>query len=185
MNRDIPMTEEADVRETPASLFDPLHTEFRFTLDACATHENAKCSLYYTLTGLYQRDRAHNLEDGCGLSGSWRGARVWCNPPYSDIGSWVLKAWESDAAIVVMLVPATRCEQDWWQLGVEPFRDGKAGPDGSMLHLTTRFLPGRKHFLEDGKPIYRKNKDGSIWLSKKGKPARSSPKFGCVLLIWR
>lgn len=172
MNRETPMLEEHDVRETPGSLFQPLDQEFRFDLDVCATPANAKCAAFYT--------QADN-----GLTSSWDGRRVWCNPPYSDIGSWVLKAWESNAQIVVMLVPATRCEQDWWQLGVEPFRDGKAGPDGSMLHLTTRFLPGRKHFLEDGKPIYRKNKDGSLWLSKKGKPQRSSPKFGCVLLIWR
>jgi len=183
MNRDIPMTGEADVRETPASLFDPLHAEFRFTLDACATHENAKLSYYFTKEGLFFDGTQRGVDDG--LMGSWRGARVWCNPPYSDIGSWVLKAWESEAELVVMLVPATRCEQDWWQWGVEPYRDGKSGPDGSMLHLTTRFLPGRKHFLEDGKPIYRKNKDGSLWLSKKGKPARSSPKFGCVLLVFR
>jgi site-specific DNA-methyltransferase (adenine-specific) len=29
-------------------LFKALDTEFGFTLDPCATHENAKCSLYFT-----------------------------------------------------------------------------------------------------------------------------------------
>ena len=34
--------------ETPQALFDALEEEFRFTLDACATPENAKCKLYFT-----------------------------------------------------------------------------------------------------------------------------------------
>ena len=34
--------------ETPQQLFDDLNAEFRFTIDACATPENAKCPAYYT-----------------------------------------------------------------------------------------------------------------------------------------
>jgi site-specific DNA-methyltransferase (adenine-specific) len=33
---------------TPKELFDPLNEIFKFTLDACATRENAKCKRYFT-----------------------------------------------------------------------------------------------------------------------------------------
>lgn len=32
---------------TPPEVFDPLHAEFKFTLDPCATPETAKCSRYF------------------------------------------------------------------------------------------------------------------------------------------
>jgi len=97
-----------------------------------------------------------------GLSRSWEGERVWCNPPYSNIGPWVLKAWLSRADIVVMILPANRCEQSFWQVLVEPFRDRGLG-------LRTRFLAGRTRFI-------RANSD------RIGPNER--PPFGCVLLIF-
>jgi hypothetical protein len=179
MNRQTEMLPESDVRETPPELFGALDAAHHFTLDACASHSNAKCATYYTEQGLWLLDTGPELdlrqlakEDG--LRGSWQGRRVFCNPPYSDIGSWLMKAWESQAALVCMLVPATRTEQDWWQDGVEPYRDGRA--DLSELGWTDfrlEFLRGRQHFLKDGKPILNPTT---------GK--RSSPKFGCCLLIW-
>ena len=35
--------------ETPQDLFDELNREFNFTLDPCATVENAKCEKFYTV----------------------------------------------------------------------------------------------------------------------------------------
>lgn len=35
--------------ETPQDFFDKLNAEFGFTLDACATVENAKCPKFYTI----------------------------------------------------------------------------------------------------------------------------------------
>lgn len=75
-----------------------------FTLDVCATSENAKCQRYFT-----------KREDG--LAQPWTG-RVWCNPPYGrTIGLWIRKAWESvqsgDAELVVCLVPS-RTSAAWW-----------------------------------------------------------------------
>ena len=55
--------------ETPQDLFDKLNSEFRFTLDPCATAENAKCRKYYT-----------KGQDG--LLQDWTGETVYCNPPY-------------------------------------------------------------------------------------------------------
>ena len=43
---------------------------YNFTLDPCATHENAKCDKYFTIT-----------DDG--LSKSWEGERVFLNQPYN------------------------------------------------------------------------------------------------------
>jgi phage N-6-adenine-methyltransferase len=87
---------------TPRALFDKLDAEHGFTLDVCATRENAKCERHFT-----------RADDG--LAHEWDGI-VWCNPPYGrSIGLWVRKAYESAqaGATVVMLVPA-RTDTRWW-----------------------------------------------------------------------
>lgn len=89
------MTSNKDDWETPQALFDALNAVYHFTLDPCSTHENAKCEKHYTIK-----------DDG--LSKSWAGETVFCNPPYGrNIGDWVAKcAVESKHAKVVMLIPA-------------------------------------------------------------------------------
>lgn len=84
---------------TPQAVFDLLDREFSFTLDPCSTDENAKCEKHYT-----------KAEDG--LSKSWKGERVFMNPPYSEVGTWVQKAYEEDA-LVVALIPS-RTDTRWW-----------------------------------------------------------------------
>ena len=95
--------------ETPQDLFDELDAEFHFTLDPCASHENAKCEKYYT-----------KEEDG--LSKSWSSERVFMNPPYGKaLNKWVRKAYMEirkieGAEIVVGLLPVrsdTRWFHDW------------------------------------------------------------------------
>lgn len=87
-------TSTTDMWATPQSFFDKLNEEFMFDLDVCATHENAKCEQYFTITDN-------------GLEQDWTGS-VWCNPPYGrEIGKWVKKASESILkADIVMLLPA-------------------------------------------------------------------------------
>ena len=99
------MTSDKDDWETPQKLFDYLDSIHRFTLDPCSTHENAKCEKHYTIE-----------EDG--LSRSWEGETVFCNPPYGRrIGEWVRKCYEeSRHAKVVLLIPArtdTAYFHDW------------------------------------------------------------------------
>lgn len=80
-----------------------LDREFGFTLDPCATVENAKCKKFFS-----------QAEDG--LKQSWDGEVVFMNPPYGrEIGAWMRKAWESaqTGATVVCLVPA-RTDTNWW-----------------------------------------------------------------------
>lgn len=82
---------------TPIEFFNKLHAKYRFTLDPCATKENAKCKKFYT------------AEDD-GLKRSWGGETVFCNPPYGrGLRKWVQKGYEESlkpGTIVVMLIPA-------------------------------------------------------------------------------
>lgn len=136
-----------DDRGTDPELFRKLDERFHFTVDVAASPHNAKCSRYFTV-------------DQNGLAQSWAGERVWCNPPYSNIEPWVRKAWRENA-LIVMLLPANRTEQGWWQRWVEPCRkDGR---------LEVEFLAGRPRFVNVG---------------KEGIGPNERPPFGCCLLIW-
>lgn len=89
--------------ETPRHLFDELNRGFRFTLDPCCTHENAKCKTHFT--------KSEN-----GLLKDWGKNNVFMNPPYGrEIIHWMHKAYESAkaGALVVCLVPA-RTDTAWW-----------------------------------------------------------------------
>lgn len=88
---------------TPQSFFNELDKEFNFTLDPCATHDNAKCDKYYT------------IEDD-GLLQDWSKDIVFMNPPYGrEIKHWVQKAYEESlkGATVVCLIPA-RTDTTYW-----------------------------------------------------------------------
>lgn len=145
-------SETVDERITPPSLYQPLHLEHGFTLDVAASPHNAKCPRYFTreLDGLMQ---------------SWAEEVVWCNPPYSNLRSWVEKALletKMGCPKVVMLLPANRCEQPFWQELIEPLRDRGLG-------VSTRFLRGRLNFGTPSNPL------GSYL---------SSPPFGLVLVTF-
>lgn len=102
MNIDVMFSSKTDLWETPQWLFDELNKEFGFTLDVCATSENAKVSNYYT-------------EDQDGLMQEWQGI-CWMNPPYGrKIGSWIEKAYNAfkKGVTVVMLLPA-RTDTRWF-----------------------------------------------------------------------
>lgn len=149
-------SDTVDERITPQWLFNELNMEHRFTLDAAANERNAKCERFFTLA-----------DDG--LAHSWAGERVWCNPPYSDIKAWVEKAHretlEGRCEIVVMLLPANRTEQAWWQTFIEPMRDA---PDHTFIR--TRFLAKRINFGVPG---------------NEGAKFNSSPPFGLVVVTFR
>lgn len=79
---------------TPQELYNQLDREFLFTLDPCATPENAKCERFFT-------------EADNGLLQSWDNERVFCNPPYGrQLKQWVKKASEARGGVVVLLIPA-------------------------------------------------------------------------------
>ena len=123
---------------TPQSFFDELNKELAFTLDPCATKENAKCAKFYT-----------KAEDG--LIQDWTGERVFCNPPYGDpeypckkvcqkkicakrgrhnssylpgVRDWVEKLRRGGASVAVGLLPA-RTDTRWFHehiLGIAEVR---------------------------------------------------------------
>lgn len=90
---------------TAPEYFARLRRLFNFTLDPCASAENAKCPVFFDIR-----------QDG--LSQPWRtGGAVFMNPPYGrDIGKWVKKAYEESlkGTPVVCLLPA-RTDTAWWQ----------------------------------------------------------------------
>ena len=109
--------------ETPTALFAELHAEFRFTLDVCATPQNAKCNRFFS-------------PEHDGLAQSWKGHVCWMNPPYGrEIGKWMKKAMDEAAAgaTVVCLVPS-RTDTAWWH-------------DCAMKADERRFLRGRVRFV--------------------------------------
>ena len=99
----------SDECETPREFFEAVDAVFHFTLDVCATRDNAKCERYFT-----------KEEDG--LSRLWRGV-CWMNPPYGrEISLWVKKAYESaldGETAVACLLPA-RTDTLWWHDYVMP-----------------------------------------------------------------
>lgn len=88
---------------TPQDLFNNLNKEFIFTLDPCATKENAKCSKFYTI-------------ENDGLSKSWHGQTVFMNPPYGrQIGKWIKKAFEEwDAYTTIVCLIPSRTDTAYW-----------------------------------------------------------------------
>lgn len=109
---------------TPKAFFQRLNAEFHFTLDPCATPDNAKCSKYYT--------QADN-----GLEQDWSNERVFCNPPYGrDISAWVKKCHDESekAEVIVMLIPA-RTDTSYFH-------------DYIYHKAEIRFVRGRLHFNE-------------------------------------
>jgi phage N-6-adenine-methyltransferase len=140
-----------DDRATLPEWFAELHARFSFTVDVAASASNTKLPRYYDI-------------ESNGLEQSWAGERVWCNPPFSDLKSWVAKASREDADLIVMLVPANRTEQAWWHEHIEPFRDRP----GSIL--TTEFIRHRRRFIRQGM-------DGVL--------PNDRPPFGVCLLIWQ
>lgn len=82
MNTAVHFSSNSSEWETPRPFFDQLNAEFGFTLDVCATPDNAKCAHYFT-------------PEQDGLRQEWQGV-CFMNPPYGrEIGKWVRKAYES------------------------------------------------------------------------------------------
>ncbi len=110
---------ESDEWSTPPDLYAVLDREFGFTLDVCATPDNAKAPAFFTLAN-------------SGLDQVWSGS-CFMNPPYSKIGAWMAKAHDAAlaGALVVCLVPA-RTDTRWFWASAQPAQ--------------VRFLPGRLKF---------------------------------------
>lgn len=168
--------DSVDDRETPRDVYDPLNAEFHFTLDVAAARHNAKCKRFYAKApwtplqakqcGLWPESWVDHPDALAldGLAQPWaENEVVWCNPPFSDIAPWVEKAHHARCT-VVLLAPANRTEQPWWQDYVEPYRDR------AFRMPETRFLRARRSFTHQGETI--------------GNTTSKNPPFGIVIVIW-
>ena len=87
--------------QTPPEIFNPLHKQYRFTIDVAASKENALLPRYYT------------KEDDA-LSKNWYGEKVWCNPPYGrEQIPFIRKAFERRARLSCLLIPARTDTKIW------------------------------------------------------------------------
>lgn len=119
VNTEVMFSSDSTEWATPQWLFDELDREFHFTLDVCATADNAKCKRFFT------KKQDALLQD-------WSGETCWMNPPYGrTMGQWMEKAALSNT-IVVCLLPV-RTDTKWFHRWVY----GKA---------ETRFIEGRLIF---------------------------------------
>lgn len=120
---------KTDNHSTPPSVYDALNAEFHFNDDPCP------------LLGDLLFD---------GLSREW-GIATFINPPYSDCGPWVRKAYEESlrGKTVVGLLrgdTSTKWFHDW-VLGPEFCKLQKQGiTDWSKAYAEVRFVPGRVNF---------------------------------------
>lgn len=147
---------EPNERFTPRALIADLHRFNQFTVDAASNPKSPAARVI---------GRFWTKEDD-GLEESWRGERVFVNPPFDACEEWVEKASREFAAgceLIVMLLPAVRTEQSFWQDWIEPFRDQPGSP------IRTKFLRGRTSFG------YPNDPEGEH---------SGSPEFGCVLVTW-
>lgn len=104
---------------TPRSIFDPLHAEFEFTIDAAASSENALLPRYWDLeqNAIFQ---------------DWDNERVWCNPPYGEAQRGFIDKASRSRGLSVLLIPA-RTDTGIWHSCIH----GKA---------EVRFVKGRIKF---------------------------------------
>ena len=126
------MSEKSDW-ETPQELFNKLHEEFHFTLDAAASDHNHKLPRYYT-------------ENTDGLSQDWGGERVFCNPPYGvkETGQWTEKCWkeaQKPNTLVVLLIPARTDRKSFHEFLY------------NQPNVNIRFLKGRLRFEDRGQKM--------------------------------
>ncbi|HGF4189038.1 TPA: DNA N-6-adenine-methyltransferase [Escherichia coli] len=113
----------SDDWRTPYRLFRNLHREFNFSLDGAATEYDALLPRF--------TDDIHNQ--------SWDGERVFCNPPYSDTKTFLVKAAEADLA--AFLIPY-RPHTTYWlkHLFTNPLCH-----EIRILHRAVKYLPPAGH----------------------------------------
>ena len=110
------MSSENPNWRTPLELFEPLHDEFRFDLDAAADGGSHLLPRWLGPGGI--DENALSVRDW-----SEFGQSIWLNPPYSRKLRLALEPWLAHAArqraIVVALIPA-RTDTLWWHNIVLP-----------------------------------------------------------------
>jgi phage N-6-adenine-methyltransferase len=127
---------------TPAKLFETYNERYQFTIDGAADPTNH-------LLPRWWGPGSDIAEDA--LSVSWKGERVWLNPPYSMAAAFIKKAWDEtiwDKAantydcLVVALV-ASRTDTKWWHNHVWDLKT-----NNWRVGVRGEFLKGRLKFTD-------------------------------------
>lgn len=128
-----------DERFTPPELLLKLHGRYGFTVDIASTPlaPAAQILTRYLTKEMNALKYAIPADE-----------RVFCNPPYSDIWTWVDFLWRQPC-FSLLLVPAWT-DRKWWLELIEPYRDRP----GSRLH--TEHM-GRVLFGDPVQPIREKD----------------------------
>lgn len=113
----------SDDWRTPYRLFKNLHREFIFSLDGAATEHDTLLPRF--------TDDIHNQ--------SWVGEKVFCNPPYSDTKTFLIKASEADLA--VFLIPY-RPQTIYW---LKHIFTNPLCHEIRILHRAVKYLPPAGH----------------------------------------
>ena len=144
--------------QTPSALYEQLHAEFSFTLDAAALQASTKCQVWY---GPDHPDPSR--QDS--LQVCWCTHTVWLNPPYGrGIACWHAKALEASraGATVVMLVMANTDTAYWHRY--------------AWLAHEIRFLKGRIKFIRsDGSPAAAAPKGSALVIFRPTPRAGNNP----------
>ncbi len=119
------LTKSSDEFGTPDWLFNALNEEFYFTVDAAASAKNTLLPKFWT-------------KEDSALTKSWKGERVFCNPPYSrgHVKTFFDKAWVETrlggCVLAVLLIP-TYTERAWYH--------------NHRNHFEVRFIQQRVKFI--------------------------------------
>lgn len=113
----------SDCWRTPFLIFRNLHREFGFSMDGAATKHD-------TLLPRFTDDISRQ---------SWVNERVFCNPPYSNTKTFLLKAAEADLA--VFLIPY-RPHTTYW---IKHIFTNPLCHEIRILHRAVKYLPPAGH----------------------------------------
>jgi site-specific DNA-methyltransferase (adenine-specific) len=89
--------------ETPDEIFNPLHKEFHFEVDGCASEKNHKITTYHTKNDDYFSQDLNKT--------------TWVNPEFVHVKKFVKKAYEDSqkfGSTIVMLI-LVKSNTNWWR----------------------------------------------------------------------
>ncbi len=140
-----------DLWQTPKQIFNYYNRRFEFRMDVAASHDNTLVDLNYW-----------TAEDDS-LNQNWSVLGNWCNPPYSNITPWVMKAVDEmkQGCLTVMLLPADTSVK-WFKLAFD---------NCTECHL----IAGRLAYInaETQKPVSGNNKGSVVFIFDPKSPIKS------------
>ncbi len=141
-----------DLWQTPKAIFNYYNRRFNLRMDVAASHENT------LVDGNYWTAEDNALEQNWSVYGNW------CNPPYSNIGPWVVKAINemNMGCLTVMLIPADTSVK-WFKVAFENCTE-------------CHFISGRISFVnsETGKPVNGNNKGSVVFVFDPNSPIKQA-----------